>query len=80
MNELRRNLDLLASKGSRYLRRFALKGAMERAWLWVGFIALLVVGWGLLWTVLIALLIPIAFKLLPRLRRFLVTKADSIDR
>ena len=93
MNELRRNLDLLASKGSRYLRRFALKGAMEKAWPLVGFIALLFplgyfgyrcyevymafqttavdasfafvpVGWGLLWTLLIALLIPIAFRLL----------------
>ena len=93
MNELRRNLDLLASKGSRYLRRFALKGAMEKAWPLVGIVALLFplgyfgyrcyeiyeafqatatgasfslvsVGWGLLWTMLIALLIPAAFWLL----------------
>ncbi|MYF38926.1 MAG: hypothetical protein F4219_09250 [Gammaproteobacteria bacterium] len=92
MNELRRNLDLLARKGSRYLRRFALKGAMERAWPLVGIVALLFplgyfgfrcyeiyaafqttavsasfslvpVGWGLLWTVVIALLIPAAFWL-----------------
>lgn len=92
MNELRRNLDLLASKGSRYLRRFALKGAMEKAWPLVGIIALLFplgyfgfrcyelyaafqttavstsfellpVGWGLLWTVLLAFLIPAAFWL-----------------
>ncbi|MYD45802.1 MAG: hypothetical protein F4W92_05565 [Gammaproteobacteria bacterium] len=93
MNELRRNLDLLARKGSRYLRRFALKGAMEKAWPLVGIVALLFplgyfgyrcyevyeafqatatgasfslvsVGWGLMWTVLIALLIPAAFWLL----------------
>ena len=93
MNELRRNLDLLSRKGSRYLRRFALKGAMERAWPLVGIVALLFplgyfgfrcyeiyaafqttavstsfslisVGWGLLWTVLIALLIPAIFWLL----------------
>ena len=93
MNELRRNLDLLARKGSRYLRRFALKGAMEKAWPLVGIVALLFplgyfgyrcyevyeafqataaggsfalvsVGWGLLWTMLIALLIPAAFWLL----------------
>lgn len=90
MNELRQNLDLLARKGSRYLRRFALKGAMERAWPLVGFIALLFplgyfgfrcyemyaafqttavnasfsllpIGWGLLWSVVIALLIPAVF-------------------
>ena len=93
MNELRRNLDLLASKGSRYLRRFALKGAMEKAWPLVGIVALLFplgyfgyrcyeiyeafqatatgasfslvsVGWGLLWTMLVALLIPAVFWLL----------------
>ncbi len=93
MNELRRNLDLLASKGSRYLRRFALKGAMEKAWPLVGIVALLFplgyfgfrcyeiyeafqttavtssfslapVGWGLLWTILIALLIPAGFWLI----------------
>ena len=93
MNELRRNLDILARKGSRYLRRFALKGAMEKAWPLVGIVALLFplgyfgyrcyevyeafqataasasfsfvsVGWGLLWTMLIALLIPAAFWLL----------------
>ena len=92
MNEFRRNLDLLARKGSRYLRRFALKGSMEKAWPLVGFIALLFplgyfglrcyevyeafqttavstsfalapIGWGLLWTVLIAMLIPAAFWL-----------------
>ena len=93
MNELRRNLDLLASKGSRYLRRFALKGAMEKAWPLVGIVALLFplgyfcircyeiyaafqttavstsfsfipVGWGLLWMLLIALLIPAGFWLI----------------
>lgn len=93
MNELRRNLDLLASKGSRYLRRFALKGAMEKAWPLLGIVALLFplgyfgfrcfeiyeafqntavstsfsfipVGWGLLWTLLIALLIPAGFWLI----------------
>ncbi len=42
MTELRQNLDQLANKGSRYLRRFAFKESMEKAWPFLGFISLIV--------------------------------------
>lgn len=41
MGNLQRNLDQLARRGSQYLRRFAFKEAMEKAWGIVGLIALL---------------------------------------
>ncbi|MDE0645129.1 MAG: hypothetical protein OXH84_02675 [Gammaproteobacteria bacterium] len=41
MGELQKNLDQLATRGSRYLRRFAFKEAMEKAWASVGWIALI---------------------------------------
>ena len=79
MGELQKNLDQLATRGSRYLRRFAFKEAMEKAWASVGWVALIlpivyvviqlyevitatsVWPLGIFQTILVTVLVPLAF-------------------